>query len=241
MSVLRLSDDEARGLVCRSQCLPRSASSLSEALEHGGYVRTLGGIDVYLALRVRVPELARVGVDAAPQSQRIQVVPSVRGCMYLVPRSEVAWSLRLADRLSKRSRERDHEKVELSPGELESVGDRVLETLSDRGPLTTNPLRRALPEGTVRSFGDILFLRCRHGHSRRLRQLGRDRQACRSFGDGAPRPDGSRDRRSRWRPSLRDDLASRGGPGSLTRSWYHEIEVPIWGAASRQRSGRCGT
>ncbi len=35
MSVSRLSDDEARGLVCRSQCLPRSASSLSEALERG--------------------------------------------------------------------------------------------------------------------------------------------------------------------------------------------------------------
>ena len=67
MGVSRLSDDEARGLVTRSQSLPRRACAFSEARERSGYVRTLGGIDVFLALRARVPDVMRAEVGAAAQ------------------------------------------------------------------------------------------------------------------------------------------------------------------------------
>lgn len=144
--------ESARRRWFAAQGLPRAAESAVAAVEQGGYVRTLGGVDVYLALRARVPGLTRAAVDAAVEAGELQVVPSVRGCIYLVARDDVPWSLRIADLLSHRRRTREYEKVGITDAELRTLGDDVLSVLAD-GPASTHDLRKAL-EGRIRSLGD---------------------------------------------------------------------------------------
>jgi Winged helix DNA-binding domain len=152
---LHLSLAEARELFVAAQGLaPQPGRSVTSALEETGFVRTLGGVDVYLALRARVPGLRRDDLDAAVAAGEAQVVPAVRGCMYLVPRRDVPLALRVAALLTRSRDEREHEKAGIRPGELEEIGAAVLQALGERGPLTTDALRRALPAGVVRSLGD---------------------------------------------------------------------------------------
>jgi winged helix DNA-binding protein len=151
---LHLSLERARAAGIAAQGLHETAgASIASALEQRGFVRTLGGTDAYLALLARVPGLKRADVDAAIGSGEAKVVPSVRGCMYLIARSQVPLALRAADWLSRATREREQAKAGIEPSELEQIGKAVLEALAARGPLTTDALRRALPEGTVRSLG----------------------------------------------------------------------------------------
>jgi Winged helix DNA-binding domain len=151
----RLPLKEAREMFVAAQGLaPQPGRSVAEALEETGFVRTLGGVDVYLAVRARVPGLRRAGLDAAVAAGEAQVIPAVRGCIYLVPRRDVPLALRVAALLSRSRDEREHEKAGIRPGEVEEVGAAVLQVLGERGPLTTDALRRALPTGVVRSLGD---------------------------------------------------------------------------------------
>jgi uncharacterized protein YcaQ len=163
MSSPRLSRDQARRVCIAAQGLssapgrtPAGALERSpvKALEETGFVRTLGGVDVYIALRARVPGMRRADLDGAVEAQQAQVVPAARGCMYLVPRRDVPISLRVASILSRSRDERDQEKAGIRPGEVEEVARAALETLRERGPLTTDALRKALPAGTVRSLGE---------------------------------------------------------------------------------------
>ncbi len=133
---------------------PAGKPALLSALERTGFVRTLGGIDVYLALRARVPGLSRADLDRAVDRHEAQVLPSVRGCIYLVPRRDAAVALRAADLLSRGRAEREHQKAGIRPGEVGKVAREVLAALKKAGPSTTDALRRALPEGVVRSLGE---------------------------------------------------------------------------------------
>jgi hypothetical protein len=152
---LRLPLEEARKVFVAAQGLtPHPGRSVAEALEETGFVRTLGGVDVYLAMRARVPGLRRAALDAAVAASDAQVVPAVRGCIYLVPRRDVPLALRVAALLSRSRDEREHEKAGIRPGEVEEVGAAVLQVLGERGPLATDALRRGLPAGVVRSLGD---------------------------------------------------------------------------------------
>ena len=72
----------------------------AKLLAQTGYVRTLGGVDAYLALRARLPLLQRATVDAAVSAGEVSVSPAVRGCMYLVPRADAPLCLRLASQLN---------------------------------------------------------------------------------------------------------------------------------------------
>lgn len=144
-----------RRMVYGAQCLAQQAVDPVDAVARAGYVRTLGGVDVYLAIRARVSGLTRGSVDQLVQRGRLRVVPTVRGCIYLVPEDEVGLSLRMADALSKRRREREYAKVQVGAGELHDVGGAILTCLSNHGATTTTALRRLLPEGTVRSLGDV--------------------------------------------------------------------------------------
>jgi hypothetical protein len=129
------------------------AGSLDEVLARTGWLRTLGGIEAYLAVRARVPGARRVDVDAAIEGVRVQVVPAVRGCIYVVPRAHVALALRVAEEQQAKRSAREMAVVGVKDTELEAVGKTVLAALG-AGPLATDALRRALPEGTVRSFGE---------------------------------------------------------------------------------------
>lgn len=152
---LRLSRDQARRAFVAAQGLPAAPGrSPVEVLEESGFARTLGGVDVYVALRARVPDLRRADLDRLVDGQQAQIVPAVRGCMYLVPRRDVALCLRLAASLTRTRDDRDQEKAGVRPGEVEELAAAVLETLRARGPLTTDAIRKALPPGTVRSLGE---------------------------------------------------------------------------------------
>lgn len=151
----RLSLAEARKVFVAAQGFPAPPGrSVLSALEETGFVRTLGGVDVYLALRARMPELRREDLDAAVAAGEAHVTPAVRGCMYLVPRRDVPLALRVADLLSRSRAERDQEKAGIRPGEVEEVAKAVLQVLGERGPLTTDALRRAMPAGSIRSLGE---------------------------------------------------------------------------------------
>ncbi len=152
---LRLPLDRARKIFLAAQGLPaRGGRPPARLLEDTGFVRTLGGVDVYIAVRARRPGLRREDLDTAVAEQAAQVVPSVRGCIYLVPRRDVPLALRVAELLSRSRSERDHEKAGIRPGEVEEVAEAAFQVLEERGSLTTDALRKALPDGVVRSLGE---------------------------------------------------------------------------------------
>jgi len=140
----------------RAQAIAGHEDSKGVAMlvERTGLVRTLGGVDVYLALRARSPGLTREAVDALVARGALGVRPAARGCMYLVPASLIADGLRLAERVGRARTAREHAKVGLAEDELEAVASAVMDVLNDEGPKSTSALRAALPPGTVRSLGD---------------------------------------------------------------------------------------
>ncbi|HEX8439111.1 DNA glycosylase AlkZ-like family protein [Archangium sp.] len=151
---LSVSLDRARAHWHRKQGLAEPLSgSVEEVVAATCWPRTLGGVDVYLAVRARVPGLKREQLDEAVAQSRLQVIPAVRGCIYLVPRAEVPLMLRIAEEQHRKRADREHEKVGIAPTELADVGEAVLKALR-KGPLSTDALRKALPEGTVRGLGE---------------------------------------------------------------------------------------
>jgi len=128
---------------------------VATVLERHGFVRTLGGMDVYLALRARVPGLTRAGADTATGQSLAQISPTVRGCIYLVARQHAGLSLRIAELLSRKRQETDQARAGIKPGEVERLSKLIPKVLAKHGPLTTDQVRKALPDGSVRSLGDI--------------------------------------------------------------------------------------
>lgn len=117
-----------------------------------GWIRSLGGVDPYLALRARDPALTRQDVDAALVSEQIQVVPGVRNCIWVVPRSDVSLALRVSATQRRKGQIRELDKLGVPLTELQGLGDQVLAAL-EGGPLSPTDLRAALPEGAARSLG----------------------------------------------------------------------------------------
>lgn len=143
---------QARKIWHRRQGLDAPGAGLEETLAATGPVRALGGADVYLSAAVRVEGLTPQDLDAAAARRDVQVIPAARGCMYLVPRVDVPLMLGVAHSLWARRNELDLEKVSCSPQEFQAVQDAVVATLAD-GAMTPTALRKALPDGVLRSFG----------------------------------------------------------------------------------------
>lgn len=118
-----------------------------------GWLRTLGGIDAYLALAARLPGVTRAQVDADLAAGRLRVANAARGCIYLIPEQHRGLALAIADRLQRPRLEKDCQKVAIDRSEIEALGAAVLEALA-RGPLTTDAFRGILPPGTIRTLGD---------------------------------------------------------------------------------------
>jgi hypothetical protein len=129
------------------------AGKPAEVVAKTGWLRTLGGADVYIAARARMPKLTRRTLDAAVEAMELAVMPAVRGCIYLVPRMHAATALRFAESMWRERAERDIEKAGSRWREVERVADGVRSVIGTRG-LTTDALRKALPDGFVKSFGD---------------------------------------------------------------------------------------
>src|SRR5437764_15417287 len=83
--MLTLSLDQARALWWTKQALDNPKGTLAEMLGASGWLRTLGGADVYLAARARRPGMTRADLDAVVAKDALVVRPAARGCIYLVP------------------------------------------------------------------------------------------------------------------------------------------------------------
>jgi hypothetical protein len=149
-----LSQDRAVAAWVRHQGLgARADAALADVVAATGWIRTLGGVDAYVSLAARASGVTVAGVHAAVAARDLQVVPAARGCIYLVPRQQVPLALALAHDLSARRNERDLEKAGSSVTERQQVEAAVLQAL-EAGPATTPALRKRLPDGVLRSFGD---------------------------------------------------------------------------------------
>lgn len=147
--------ERARAAWIQAQGLDGSAgTALRPVLERTGFVRTLGGVDVYLALKARLPGLRRADLDAAVMNSEAQVIPAVRGCIYLVGRRDVPVALRLADSLARARGEKEQAKAGIKKGEIDKVAKAVLALLEQRGALTTDAIRKGLGDKVVRSLGE---------------------------------------------------------------------------------------
>ncbi len=145
---------QARALWWQKQAIGDAirGGPLAAVIGGSGWLRTLGGSDVYLAARARRPRLARAELDGAVAAGELRVVPAARGCIYLVPAGVVGDLMRLNAEGWRKLTERNLAKVGSSMKVVEGLAKAVLAAL-DR-PLTTDGLRKALPAGAIPSFGD---------------------------------------------------------------------------------------
>jgi hypothetical protein len=151
---LHIDLDRARAHWHRVQGLAEPVRGpIDEVIGMTGWPRTLGGVDAYLAVLARVPGMNQRELDDAVAASRVQVTPAVRGCIYLVPRAHVPLVMSFAEEQYRPRTERELAKVGVAIKEVESIGKAVVAALA-KGPLSTDALRRALPEGTVRSLGE---------------------------------------------------------------------------------------
>jgi len=133
---------------------PSAGTPPMQLVARTGWLRTLGGVDAYLAIHARQRAMPRALVDDVAQRGDLRIVPSVRGCIYLVPKADADLCLSIAELQSRARTEREHAKACIGEGEVEDVASAAFATLKKSGPLTTDALRRAMPEGAVRSLGD---------------------------------------------------------------------------------------
>jgi hypothetical protein len=124
-----------------------------EVIARTGWVRTLGGADVYLAVRARVPGLSRRALDGLVEQSRLRVIPAVRGCIYLVPAAHVPLALRVAEEAWRPRAEKEVVKAGATWKEVEEVARAVASVLT-KGPANTDGIRKGLPPGAVRSLGE---------------------------------------------------------------------------------------
>src|SRR2546427_522208 len=78
------------------------------------------------AARAGVPGLRRADLDRAVEEERVQVLPAVRGCIYLVPRVHAALALRVAEEPHTTRLERELEKAGSSMKEVEAAGKAIV-------------------------------------------------------------------------------------------------------------------
>src|ERR1700687_6211573 len=72
-----------------------AGTSSPEVLRRAGWARSVGGVGPYLTLFSR-SGLSREKVDAAAAHIEIHELPSARGCTYVLPASDFALGLKLA-------------------------------------------------------------------------------------------------------------------------------------------------
>ena len=125
---------------------------VARAIGVTGWLRTLGGTDVYIAARARAPGMKRADLDAAVARGDLRVVPAVRGCIYLVPARVVGDLMALNAPVWRKQTEKELAKVGASFSVIESTAVAVLDVLAQ--PLTPDAIRKALPAGSIPSFGD---------------------------------------------------------------------------------------
>jgi len=149
----KLSREDARLVAIAAQGLDAPGAGVVPVVERTGFLRTLGGVEAYLALFARVAGLREIDVRRALAADTVRVSPAVRGCIYVVPRRDAAVAMRFAAQLSSERLVKESAKAGIKKGELEKLGEKVLAALAG-APLSTEGLKQALPGGSVRALGE---------------------------------------------------------------------------------------
>lgn len=122
----------------------------AEVLERAGWARSVAGIGPYLTLFSRAG-IGREAADAAVARLEIHEIPAARGCTYVVPASDFALALTVAQELSGGDF-RAALKLGVTDAEIEKLCEGVKKALA-KGPLDPDDIR----EGTgqlSRSLGE---------------------------------------------------------------------------------------
>jgi len=125
-----------------------AGKSAPEVLERVGWARSVGGVGPYLTLFSRAG-ISREKVDAAVANADIHELPSARACTYVLPASDFALGLKLAQSFP--GEMKTAEKLGVSAKEIDKLCDAVLHAL-EKGPLDPDGLREATGKA-VRNLG----------------------------------------------------------------------------------------
>src|SRR5262245_1991781 len=121
---------QARALWWQKQALGGTATgSLATVLGESGWLRTLGGTDVYIAARARRSGMTRAELDAAVAAGELRVHPAVRGCIYLVPSSAVPDLLALNAEAWRAQTEKELAKIGKTIAVVEAIAPTMLTAL----------------------------------------------------------------------------------------------------------------
>jgi hypothetical protein len=125
-----------------------AGKSAAEVLERAGWARSVGGVGPYLTLFSRAG-LGRETVDAAVANAEIHELPSARSCTYVLPASDFALALKIAQSFP--GEMKTAEKLGVTAKEIDKLCDAVIHAL-EKGPLDPDGLREAVGKA-VRNLG----------------------------------------------------------------------------------------
>ncbi len=117
-------------------------------MERAGWARSVGGVGPYLTLFSRAG-LSREKVDLELENTEIHELPSARSCTYVLPASDFALGLKLAQSFP--GEMKTAEKLGVTPKEIDKLCDRVIHAL-EKEPLDPDGLREVTGKA-VRNLG----------------------------------------------------------------------------------------
>ena len=126
-----------------------AGQSPAEVLSKTGWARSVGGANPYLTLFSRAGT-RREATDAAASALEIHELPSARGCTYVVPASDFALALTIAQNFGA-GEMNTARKLGVTDKEIDKLCDAVVKALG-KGPLDPEELREATG-GASRNLG----------------------------------------------------------------------------------------
>jgi hypothetical protein len=125
-----------------------AGKSAAEVLERAGWARSVGGVGPYLTLFSRAG-VSRETVDTGVANTEIHELPSARSCTYVLPASDFALGLKIAQSFP--GEMKTAEKLGVTPKEIDKLCDAVIHAL-EKAPLDPDGLREATGKA-VRNLG----------------------------------------------------------------------------------------
>jgi hypothetical protein len=129
---------------------PRFGVSVADVVDRAGWIPSAGGTGPYLAIRARLPSIARQDIDDAVFGRMdVLELPAVRDTSFLVPRADAG----LALAAGRRAFDDRLRKLPVDRKVIESLGAKILGTIGN-DVRTSDQLRRVLPSGAIDDLGE---------------------------------------------------------------------------------------
>ncbi len=128
-------------------------TDITSVVRETGWIRTLGGADAYVACLARQAAFSFSEVTSAVCDHRLQVLPAVRNCIYLLPHDDATLALGAAREQWYPRMSRELTQAGSSWQEVELAAAQAFAVLAKRA-LTGDALRKSLPKDTLRPLGD---------------------------------------------------------------------------------------